>query len=307
QVADNLLPGRNSAYNDLLVWRSKLATLQLLEHSDVAAAQPMLGADPEAVDYLYQCWLFYEIADLLQRRGYLLDWNLTEAAVTFTWGRGEDRRQYKLRHDRAIRHHWRNAPGVRPDLYIAHVERNEVRAGADLIWHEPGYVLDAKYYKPRDSSRAPASTVKRMIADLRLTGEQHGALLFAFQRGVADSSTHNNALADPNDYEPDIASAPAVLSRPLYRVTPEGPAAQQAGPDEAVTVWRVWPRLGNESLTEQILSAILDEAHAALRERREPRCRGVFLDSLSVTAGATLRDRFGQALDPAPGDLLICP
>src|SRR5262249_46381425 len=128
-----------------------------------------------------------------------------------------------------------------------------------------------------------------------------------FQRGVADSSTHNNALADPNDYEPDIASAPAVLSRPLYRVTPEGPAAQQAGPDEAVTVWRGGPRLGNESLTEQILTAILDEAHAALRERREPRCRGVFLDSLSVTAGATLRDRFGQALAPAPGDLLICP
>ena len=70
---------------------------------------------------------------------------------------------------------WERAPGVRPDYYIERIGRDEVRDGDTLIWQEPGYVLDAKYYKPRDSARAPASPVKRMIADLALTGERHGA------------------------------------------------------------------------------------------------------------------------------------
>jgi hypothetical protein len=307
QVADNLPPGHNSAYNDLLTWRGKLATLQLLERHTEAAVPPMLGADPEEADALYQHWLFYEFADLLRRRECLLAWNPAEASATFTWGAGTDQRQYKLRHDRAIRHHWHNAPGVRPDLYITHVERNEVHAGSTLIWHEPGFVLDAKYYKPRDSSRAPSSTVKRMIADLRLTGEQYGALLFAFQRGVSDQDIRNDPSSDLVEYEPDTATVPLSSSTPLYRVTPDGPAAQRGAPDEAVAVWRVWPRLGSERATEQILSAILDEAHVAMRERRVPRCQGVFLDSLSLATSGTLRDRWASPLDGAPGDLLICP
>jgi hypothetical protein len=307
QVASNLLPGRNSAYDDLLAWRSKLASLRLLDSRDIASVQPMLGADPEEVDYLYQIWLFYEFVDLLQRRGCRLEWRPAEMTVTYTWGREGDQHQYKLRHDRAIPHHWRNAPGVRPDFYISHIDRREVCAGPELIWHEPGYVLDAKYYKPRDSSRAPSSTVKRMIADLQLTGERYGALLFAFQHGTSSPKASDTAPVDPNEYEPDTADAPAVLSTPLYRVTPQGPAAQRGAPDETVAVWRVWPRLGSERATEQILSAILDETHAALHERIEPRCHGVFLDSRSVETGEALRDRSGGALDKSPGDLLICP
>jgi len=307
EVAANLLPGRNSAYNDLLVWRGKLASLHLLERHEVSAPQPMLGADPHEADFLYQYWLFYELLDLLQRRACLAIWNSSEATATFVWGHGDDQRHYKLRHDREIKRHWQNAPGVRPDLYISHAVRQEVRNGAELIWHEPGFVLDAKYYKPRDSSRAPASTVKRMIADLRLTGERQGALLFAFQRGGPITNILNEDSADPGEGEPDTVNAPILSSRPLYRVTPDGPAAQRGAPDETVAVWRVWPRLGNENVTEQLLSSILDEVHAALRERIEPRCHGIFLDSLSARTSDGLRDRFGVALDAAPSDLLICP
>jgi hypothetical protein len=307
QVAANQLPGRNSAYDDLLIWRNKLASLRLLERHEVLATQPMLGADPDEADYLYQHWLFYEILDFLQRRACLTSWNSTEATAIFTWGDGDDRRQYKLRHDREIRHHWQNAPGVRPDLYISHVARYEIHNGAELIWHEPGFVLDAKYYKPRDSSRAPSSTVKRMIADLRLTGERYGALVFAFQRGAPASKALNEASAESDEYEPDTTNAPYELSKPLYRVAPNGPAAQRGAPDESVAVWRVWPRVGSERATEQTLLAILNEVHMALHERIEPRCHGIFLDSLSAGTGDGLRDRFGVALDAPPSDLLICP
>lgn len=307
QVVAHLLPGRNSAYNDLLIWRKKLASLNLLERQDIAAPQPMLGADPDEADFLYQYWLFYELLDLLQRRACLTNWDAAEATALFVWGNGENQRQYILRHDRTIRHHWQNAPGVRPDLYISHAVRQEVRDGAELIWHEPGFVLDAKYYKPRDSSRAPASTVKRMIADLRLTGERQGALLFAFQRGVSVPKIPSNQPSEPGEYEPDTANSPLLMNKPLYRVIPDGPAAQRGAPDETVAVWRVWPRLGNESATEQILSTILDEAHSALRERIEPRCHGVFLDLLSVAAGEPLQSRFGATFAGSSNDLLICP
>ncbi|MBK9713216.1 MAG: hypothetical protein IPO81_18165 [Kouleothrix sp.] len=307
QVHERLIPGGNSAYEDLLTWRARRRSLRLLRRDQIAVAEDVLGADPDEDDYLYQLWLFYELVDLLQRHGCLLSWSSVQAELTYVWGTGDDRRQYRLRHDRAIRKHWRNAPGVRPDLYIAHVERNEVWAGADLSWHEPGFVLDAKYYKPRDSSRAPASTIKRMIADLRLTGEQHGALLFAFQRDTRVSNMSNGESIDASEYEPDTAIAPATPTLPLYRVTPEGTAAQRGAPDEAVAVWRVWPRLGSERATEQILSAILDEAHATLRERRVPRCQGVFLDSLSAAAGDALHDRWGKPLEASSRDLLVCP
>ena len=306
QVVANLLPGRNSAYNDLLIWRKKLASLNLLERQDITAPQLMLGADPDEADFLYQYWLFYEILDLLQRRACLKTWDATEATALFVWGDGDYQRQYTLRHDRTIQHHWQNAPGVRPDLYISHTVRQEVRDGTTLIWHEPGFVLDAKYYKPRDSSRAPASTVKRMIADLRLTGERQGALLFAFQRGTSVPKILSSQPSDPGEDEPDIANAPLVMDKPLYRVTPDGPAAQRSAPDETVAVWRIWPRLGNESAVEQTLLAILDEAHGALCERIEPRCHGVFLDTLSVSERTGLADRYGMALDDKH-ELLICP
>ncbi|HEU5090534.1 MAG TPA: hypothetical protein VFT99_23930, partial [Roseiflexaceae bacterium] len=306
RVAANLLPGHNSAYNDLLVWRQKLASLQLPDRPQESPDDMMLGASAEEVDYLYQIWLFYELVDLIQRRGGLIRWQPQQGSLTFRWGQGEQQPTYVLRHDRAIPQHWRNAPGVRPDLYIAHVDRYEVRDGNALIWHEPGFVLDAKYYKPRDSSRAPSSTVKRMIADLHLTGERYGALLFAFQRGSAAGEVWDTTAPEPTEYEPTV-SLPDSSNTPLYRVTPQGPAAQRGAPDEMIAIWRISPRLGGEANTEQILEAILDEAHAALQNRLTPKCHGIFADSLSITAEASLHERFGSDLSLVPGDILICP
>lgn len=73
-VEERLLPGRNSAYDDLLAWRRRLEALRLLDRDLATDAPAMLGADPTRDNYLYQIWLFYELAELLERRGALEAW-----------------------------------------------------------------------------------------------------------------------------------------------------------------------------------------------------------------------------------------
>ncbi|MBX0330177.1 hypothetical protein K2Z83_21135 [Oscillochloris sp. ZM17-4] len=305
-VDAHLLPGHNSAYDDLLAWRRRLAALRMLDRDTAADAPQMLGADPARDNYLYQIWLYYELAELLDRRGLLepAAWEVGKMRLRFRWGAPGAETVYQLKHDQAIDQHWRNAPGVRPDLYIERATRAEVRHNGALIWREPGYVLDAKYYKPRDSARAPAGTVKRMIADLHLTGERHGALLFAFQSGERPADADAADLLD--------TPLETTLIGPLYRVTPETAAAQVARPDAAVAVWRTRPRIDGIGTIQAILSALLDEVHVALQAPAPVACHGIFIDSLSAgdTLGAiaapTLLSGDGQALrDPA--DILICP
>lgn len=82
----------------------------------------------------------------------------------FHWGEDGDTRQYVLTHDLEIDCHWDKAPGVRPDLYITRVDRRSIYdkrnpANEQLVWRDYGYVLDAKYYKPRGSRRAPATAL----------------------------------------------------------------------------------------------------------------------------------------------------
>jgi len=170
QVADNLLPGRNSAYNDLLVWREKLVTLHLLERRSELAVQTMLGADPEEADYLYQIWLFYEIADLLQRRGRLLAWNPDDPAVTYTWGAADDQREYRLRHDRIIRHH-RGVGRTRSGL----PERDRATHRSA----EPGQSLvqaGAQARQAAGDQLSRAATHNRLAADHERLRSEHGVL-----------------------------------------------------------------------------------------------------------------------------------
>lgn len=298
-VEEQLLPGRNSAYDDLLAWRRRLGALRLLDRPTGEESAPMLGADPARDNYLYQIWLFYELAELLEHRGALEEWNVGEMRLRFRWGDGEAACVYKLQHDRAILHHWSRAPGVRPDLYIERDDRVEVRHNTELIWREPGYMLDAKYYKPRDSARAPAGTIKRMIADLHLTGERHGALLFAFQK-----SDERPADGDDTDVLDQLVTAEAT--GPLYRVVPETAAAQVARPDAAVAIWRARPAIDGRDAIHATLTAVLEEAHAALRTRVPVACHGVFIDSLSAAERTALVGSDGIPLIET-NDILICP
>lgn len=285
QVYERLIPGGNSAYEDLLTWRARRRNLRLLRRDQIAVAEDVLGADPDEDNYLYQLWLFYELADLLRAEGCLdyLDTRPASTELRFHWGIGTEQRSYQLLHDQGIDRHWDNAPGLRPDYYVRRIDRIEVRtAGAKApIWHEAGYVLDAKYYKPRSGSRAPGNSVKRMIADLHLAGERRGALLFAFQRDPSPKSTQ----AIDQELEPDTeAMAQQVL--PLYQVTPERTTAFAVQPDTRIAIWRVLPENTDDAyVVRSMLTAVLDSVHQALKERVAIECFGFLPDVDTINPG----------------------
>lgn len=334
KVADNLLPGSNSAYPELLQWRAKFKELRLLDRLKVEQeVQPMLGADPNRDNYLYQLWLFYEIGEMLEhKKGCKPKWDYAKMQIEYTWGEGEGARTYRLQHDQSIAkiptywkaqvNHQPSTPGVRPDFYIERLDRQQVMAAnGQPLWHEPGYVLDAKYYKPRDTAKAPSSPVKRMIADLQLTGERHGALLFAFQEGqtapgnaaLTVSSSPSGGIED--ELEPNLPSKQGEL----YRLSPVQSSAQYVQPDLDVSIWRLQPIstiASNEKAFHAYLAKLLQQAHQVLQTSVEVRCRGIFLDSLSTNAHSQLAElahlqlRHGGTFNPNTDkmeDLLLCP
>jgi hypothetical protein len=116
-VSEHLIPGRNSAYDDLITWRQQLAELRLLDRDRAAKAAAMLGSNPAEDNYLYQCWIFYEIGALLERNGCLIDWDVAQMSLTYGWGTDAAQVRYRLQHDQAILYKpdsvWLQAPGVR--------------------------------------------------------------------------------------------------------------------------------------------------------------------------------------------------
>jgi hypothetical protein len=272
QVEESLIPGHNSAYDDLLAWRTKFRMLQLLDLAIDTSTPPVLGAIPARDNYLYQVWLFYELADLLQKEGRLLRWDRDKMTIHYAWGEGEARQQYRLQHDQAIPVFWTTdnpaipAPGVRPDFYIERVIGLSKRKST-IADHEPGYLLDAKYYRPRDSDQAPSNPIKRMIADLQLTREKYGALLFAFQTGSVGagqfSASAPQARSEAQGSLRDTAERHSQQGL-LYHLAPSPiqEMAQRSSP--RVGIWRVRPAKEEAGTIGDVLAEILNEAHQTL-------------------------------------------
>lgn len=316
QVAERLLPGSNSAYEDLLQWRASYRMLDLLDRRQTQPTDAVLGADPSRDNYLYQLWLFYEIGRILQQRGAIENWDDQKMRLTYSWGNDDQRCSFVLQHDQGIVYNgrpwrpWNQAPGVRPDFYIRRVDAQDVRdEHGTVFWREPGYVLDAKYYRPRGGPRAPGNPVKRMVADLQLTEERHGALLFAFQR------TASEVVGTDTDeqLEPDVA-AHASEPQALYEVRPRRSLAQHTQPDITVGVWRVQPTpTADLAPLDDALTGLLEHVHQTLVKRVDVTCHGVFLDSLTANGTGAIASadglvwRSGDRVRDQIEDLLVCP
>ncbi len=298
-VGERLLPGGNSAYEELLAWRQQQRHLRLLQHTPHPDHSAVLGADPRRDNYLYQLWIFYELLDLLDEQGHLETKETDGSAMylRFRWSTADDETGaccYELRHDRSVpeplaRWHTSSAgtpvPGVRPDFYLWRVEppTERVERQGTLVWREPGVVWDAKYYREREQKGAPAPPVKRMLADLALLGESYGVLLFAHLKG--DSAGNGTERISG------------------YTLAPVPGHDQSISPTQRVAIQQVLPG-GDVAAT---LRTLLDDAHEQLRTPRTPACHGIFLDSLSAAEQGRLLDRTGQPLAGSADDLLLCP
>jgi len=276
----------------------------------------MLGADPQRDNYLYQVWLFYEIGDYLHRQGHLVEANYGQMELRYRWGEPGQLTEYRLQHDQAIAvapAYWQSAPGVRPDFYIHRANPQTVKdETGKVLWHAPGYVLDAKYYKPRGTLKAPSSPVKRMIADLQLTGERYGALLFAFQEGKIKASLL------PGDREEEsgetLRKSLENDNGQLYQISPLADRAQYIQPDLEIKLWRLRPKAGAAPEFDAVIESLLETAHDNLQEPVEIKCRAIFFDRLTANAHrqmtqiADLTRRDGRVWSVTNlDDLVLCP
>ncbi len=301
RVAADGIPGGSSAYDDLLDWRRRYRDLNLLRRRPSDAPADVLGVNPRHDNMLYQLWILFELADLVIRRGLLDAGTRLPWVLRFRWGEGDTQHHYELRHNQGIIEQpkvWRaepnsaRVPGVRPDYHLRRLDppMSEVQADGKIIWREPGVVWDAKYYRERDRNHAPSEPLKRMLADLALTGETRGSLLFAFLR--ADESA-DAALAD----------GAAVL---VQRLRPAVDAAPSLDPALRLDVAALCPDRPSEE-TQRALAHLLDQAHADMREPVVPACHGVFLDRVSVDEQTEMIDRWGTPMRGHTDDMLICP
>ena len=282
----------------------------------------VLGADPGRDNYLYQIWIFFELADLLATRGRLvrLDTKPGSMCMEFRWGDDDRRRQYELRHDQAVPDpvvQWGatpvhgTVPGVRPDFYLRRVDPPPQLVQDDTYryWREPGVIWDAKYYRERENDRAPSSPVKRMIADLQILGEQHGALLFAYLMDNTNVTMNEAAVVSADraisagESDDTIDGHGASLA---YVISPLNGYDQTVVPDQKVGMWHLRPE-GDVEIVRARLESLLRQAHERLNTPRVPRCFGVFLDTLSAAGQQALVDRYGTEIGAEPDELVLCP
>jgi hypothetical protein len=312
QVQLRLLPGGNTAYEDLLRWRQRRRALRLLERVPVSQHDDVLGADPDRDNYLYQFWIFFELADLLheQERLTSLETSRGSMCLRFRWGVEDATCAYELRHDQSVPEpivRWRTVgasgamPGVRPDFYLRRINPpvERVEQHGTVFWREPGVVWDAKYYRERESASAPSTPVKRMIADLTLLGKPHGVLLFAFLGKQATSSDTDTSVLEPipvNEHE----------STGTYKLAPTPTLDQTLGVGPSVVNVQLHPG-SNTSKTRKVLTSLLNQAYERMQQPRVPTCHGIFLDTLSVAEQSVLVDRYGTPIDDDPEELLLCP
>lgn len=302
-VVASAIPGGNSAYDDLLEWRRRYRELGLLRRLDAARPIESLGADPRRDNRLYQLWILFEIADLLARRDLLEPGTLLPRVIRFRWGEGNEARHYELRHDQAIANQaavWLSeppeqpVPGVRPDYYLRRIDppMTEVHANGSVTWREPGVVWDAKYYRETDANHAPGGPIKRMVADLALTGETRGALLFAFLR------------ADTDELAQDALQSNGEIILQRLRPAPESHHGLAA--EVRLEIASLRPDRSTEDV-HQALERLLHQAHTTLSKPLVPTCQGIFLDTLSASERMTIMDRWGETFQGSYDDLLVCP
>lgn len=307
QVSDTLIPGGNSAYQDLLLWRERLHSLQLLRRIATDPASAVLGSNPTRDNYLYQLWIFYELAELLIEQQRLVNIYPRQSKegmrLHFRWGTPGNEILYELRHDQGVPRpvaRWAasserdHVPGVRPDFYLMRLDppMAEIVHKNEQFWREPGVIWDAKYYRPFDDKKVPSGPIKRMIADLALLGEENGTLLFAFLTQDAELSE-----------VPEDSEAPSLV----YTIAPDRPFAQTVMPTQAVLLRQLQPQsTSGPSAVRSTLHELLESAHSRLAQPRELACHAIFLDSLSAANRLPILDSYGIGVEDLD-EAVLCP
>jgi hypothetical protein len=141
----------------------------------------------------------------------------------------------------------------------------EIQHQGELIWREPPFVLDAKYYLEGSGPARTHGPLKKLLGDMTLLGAQSGALFFP-------------RLPEPRG----DAHATRIVRRTgtRYEQVGEGP--------QDIHLYHIEPGMDLPDLQRR-LRAILDLANEVLPARPTPICEGIYLDSDTINNSRSTR------------------
>ncbi|GAC1469765.1 MAG: hypothetical protein NVS2B12_14180 [Ktedonobacteraceae bacterium] len=267
QVTLHLRPG---PYHDLLDWWQRFSHFRTGRASAEHALSLASKRDDEKVDaWLYELWIALEYIHLFAQTGAIQAQDIQIATdalqCTFTWKMRGLRFLYNRQLDTSTSYEpdWAYGPATRPDYTIERALPLEVRHQGALIWREPPFVLDAKYYLGGSDPTNTHLPIKKLLGDMTLLGSQAGALFF------------------PQLPEPAAGSSATRIVRRTGTQYTSGDSHPQ------IYLYHIDPTMSLEHL-QQRLCAILDLALDVLPARPQPVCEGVYLDRDTINNSRTL-------------------
>ncbi|MDQ2886756.1 MAG: hypothetical protein M3Y39_11825 [Chloroflexota bacterium] len=277
QITQRLRPG---PYRELLDWWRRFQQFRVGRADDQHALALASRRDDEKVDaWLYELWIALEFIHLLAREEAIESHDIeivTDALqCTFVWQQRGFRFVYNRQLDTSTTYEsdWEHGPATRPDYAIERVQPLEIKFQGELLWREPPFVLDAKYYLQGNDPARTHGPLKKLLGDMTLLGASSGALFFP-------------KLPEPR--------GDAQFTRIVRRT---GRRYEQAGDGpQNVHLYHIEPGMELPDLQRRV-RAILDLASEALPARPAPICEGIYLDGDTINNSRSTR----------AANIVLCP
>ncbi len=279
EVEAHLRPGPGP-YRDLLNWWYRFSQFRAGRMESERALTLAAKREGEKTDaWLYELWIMLELLHLLQDAACVEPQDVTvvtdRLACTFVWQEKRFRLLYNRQLDTSTNFvsDWEHGPASRPDYIIERADPLEIRYNGELLWREPPFVLDAKYYLGGSDPTNTHGPIKKLLGDMALLGSEHGALFFPL-------------LPEPEDGQ----SMTRTIRRQGRQYMPNGVFTQQ------VHLYHIAPTMPVDDLQGR-LRALLDRAVEYLPERPAPACHGIWADPDTINASQS----------GLPAQMIICP
>jgi hypothetical protein len=279
EVEANLFPGQNP-YRDLLNWWRHFTQFHTGRVESDHAFTLAPKRDGEKTDaWLYELWIMLELIHFLQSAACLEPQDVAVSTdhleCLFIWREQRFRLLYNRQLDTSTSFvsDWEHGPASRPDYTIERADPLEIRHHGDLIWREPLFMLDAKYYLVGSDPTNTHGPIKKLLGDMALLGSKHGTLFFPL-------------LPEPEDGQ----SITRTIRRQGKQYMPNGVFSQQ------IHLYHVAPTMPVDDLQTR-LKTLLDLAVEYLPRRSTPVCQGVWADPDTINA----------AHQGLPSQTIICP
>jgi hypothetical protein len=188
RVLAKLRPGPNP-YRDLVDWWQRFQQLGIGRGEGDARFTLATRYEDEKVEArLYELWIVLELAHFLYEQKAIQPGDSSverdRLGFLFHWQGRRFRFRYNRQREESVGEDatWEHGPASRPDYTIEREPFLQVLHENTLIWREPPFVMDAKYYLTGNDPARTHGPIKKLLGDMTLLDAEQGVLFSLFYR-----------------------------------------------------------------------------------------------------------------------------